>query len=109
MSVSWILFRETISTTMVFTKKLRSGVRSGTITTTIRMWQSPRVTAGKRYRFEDGNILVTSIREIGIHDITERMATESGFAGRADLLKTAMHGKGRRFFFIRFRFEPGAV
>ena len=49
---------------MQFTQKLREGVVNGDITTSIRIWQSPHVKAGGRYRIGAGNIVVTSIREI---------------------------------------------
>lgn len=37
---------------MMFAKRLRDGVREGRITTSIRIWQSPRVTVGRRYAME---------------------------------------------------------
>ena len=90
---------------MLFTKKLREGVKNGDITTSIRIWQKPRVKVGGRYKMEDGEIVVTSIREIGFEDISEKMARESGFMNRVDLLKTAKHGSGVTIYFIRFRYE----
>jgi len=89
---------------MQFTRKLREPVKRGTITTSIRIWQKPHVKVGGRYKLGDGHIEVTSIREIGIHDISERMARDSGFDGVIDLLKTAKHGTGRNVYFIRFRY-----
>ena len=50
---------------MMFTKSLREGVRRGEITTTVRFWLSPRVSVGKRYRMEEGEIEVDSIEMIG--------------------------------------------
>ncbi len=91
---------------MQFAKQLREGVRNGSITTSIRIWQSPHVKAGGRYAVEGGSIVVTSIREISLTDISDSLARESGFRSLADLLQTARHGSGRRVFFIRFRFEP---
>ena len=46
---------------MVFTKRLREGIRRGRIRCSIRIWQSPRVKAGGRYRMDDGHIVVDSI------------------------------------------------
>lgn len=94
---------------MQFAEQLREGVRNGSITTSIRIWQSPRVKAGGRYAVEGGSIVVTSIREISLTDISDSLARESGFRSLADLLQTARHGGGHKVYFIRFRFEePGA-
>jgi len=90
---------------MQFTQKLREGVVNGDITTSIRIWQSPHVKAGGRYRMGAGNIVVTSIREITWDDVSESMARDSGFRSLVDLLKTAKHGSGHKVYFIRFRYE----
>ena len=90
---------------MQFTASLRDPIRRGEITTSIRIWQAPRVKVGGRYRLPPGEIVVESIHEIALEDVTQQMARESGFAGTVDLLKTARHGMGRRVFFIRFRYE----
>jgi len=89
-----------------FTKKLRPGVKRGDITTSIRIWKSPRVKAGSRYRMAEGSIVVTSIREIAWDDVSESMARDSGFRGLVDLLKTAKHGSGHKVYFVRFKYEP---
>ena len=91
---------------MQFTKRLRAGVKGGSITTSIRIWRSPRVKIGGRYRLEDGVVVVDSIHEISLDEITPTMARASGFAGVADLLKTAKHGAGERVFLVRFHYEP---
>ncbi len=92
---------------MVFAKKLRRRIKQGEITTSIRVWQWPHVKAGGRYKLDRGHIVVTSIDEIGIEDITEAMAVESGFDGVDDLLKTAKHGPGSMVYFIEFCYENG--
>ena len=50
---------------MTFTKRLRDGVRRGEITCSVRFWLSPRVTVGKRYEMDEGEIEVDSIEMIG--------------------------------------------
>jgi hypothetical protein len=90
---------------MEFIKALRSRIKSGEITTSIRIWQSPRVKVGGRYRLEDGFVVVEAIRQIALSDITPDMARASGFAGVVDLLKTARHGSGQKVYWIRFRYE----
>ena len=91
---------------MVFTKRLREGVRRGEITCTVRIWMSPRVSVGRRYRMEEGEIEVDSIETIGFPDITPELARESGFLGVLDLLKVAKHGKGENIYLIRFHYVP---
>jgi hypothetical protein len=94
---------------MLFTKKLRAGVKSGQVTTSVRIWKTPRVKVGARYRLEDGQIEVSSIREISWEDLTDELARETGFNNLIDLLKTAKHGSGKHIYYIRFRFVPGRV
>jgi len=91
---------------MVFTKRLREGVRRGEITCSVRIWQSPRVKVGGRYPMEEGHIEVDSIQPIGLPDITPALARESGFLGVVDLLKVANHGRGRNVYLIRFHYVP---
>ncbi|MFN7919590.1 MAG: ASCH domain-containing protein [Bryobacteraceae bacterium] len=91
---------------MVFTKRLRDGVRNGAITTSIRIWQSPRVTVGRRYRMEEGEIEIDSIQQIAIQDITRQLALDSGFLGVIDLLKVAKHGPGDNVYLIHFHYLP---
>jgi hypothetical protein len=89
---------------MVFTKRLRDGVRRGEITCSVRIWMRPHVTVGKRYRMDEGEIEVDSIKPIGLPDITPQLARESGFLGIVDLLKVAKHGKGENIYLIRFHY-----
>ena len=94
---------------MIFTKRLREGVRQGDITCSIRIWQRPRVTPGKRYRMEEGWIEVESILPITFADITPELARESGFMGVVDLLKVAKHGPGENVYLVRFHYVPPAA
>ncbi len=89
---------------MVFTKRLREGVRRGEITCSIRIWTRPHVKVGNRYQMEDGEIEVDSIERIGLQDITPMLARESGFLGVVDLLKVAKHGKGDNIYLVRFHY-----
>jgi hypothetical protein len=89
---------------MMFAKRLREGVRRGHITCSVRIWISPRVTVGTRYRMEDGEIEVDSIEPIEFRDITPDLARESGFLGVADLLKIAKHGRGENIYLVRFHY-----
>jgi hypothetical protein len=91
---------------MIFTKRLRDGVRSGDITLSVRIWMSPRVKVGHRYRMDEGEIEVDSIEPIGLPDITPELARASGFLGVLDLLKVAKHGRGEKIYLVRFHYVP---
>ena len=91
---------------MVFTKRLRERVRSGEVTCSVRIWQSPRVKVGARYPMDDGMIAIDSIESISFADITPELARESGFEGVIDLLKVAKHGKGEYVYLVRFHYLP---
>ena len=90
---------------MVFTKRLREGVKRGEITCSVRIWTRPHVKVGGRYAMDDGYIVIESIAPIGFPDITPQLARESGFLGVIDLLKVAKHGRGDRIYLIRFHYE----
>jgi hypothetical protein len=91
---------------MQFAKRLREGVRSGEITTTVRIWMRLQVKVGGRYRMEEGEIEVDSIELIGFPEITPQLARASGFLGVLDLLKVAKHGRGENIYLIRFHYVP---
>lgn len=91
---------------MMFARRLRDGVRRGAITCSVRIWQRPRVTVGKRYRMEEGEIEVDSLLPITLADITPELARASGFKGVVDLLKIAKHGRGENVYLVRFHFVP---
>lgn len=91
---------------MLFTKFLRDGVRSGAITRSVRVWMRPHVAAGRRYRFEDGEIEIDSITPITFADITPALARACGFKGVADLLKVAKHGPGENVYLVEFHYVP---
>jgi len=91
---------------MVFARRLRDGVARGGITCSVRIWMSPYVTEGKRYRMGQGEIEIESITPIGFPDITPELARESGFLGVLDLPKVAKHGKGNNIYLIRFHYVP---
>ena len=90
---------------MLFAKSLRDRVRSGEITCSVRIWKQPRVKVGGRYALPPGEILVESVLEIDLPDVTPDLAKRSGFKGVVDLLKVAKHGRGDRVFLVEFRYE----
>ncbi len=93
---------------MVFTKRLREGVRRGEITCSVRIWTRPHVKVGRRYRMEEGEIEVDSIEPIGFPDITPELARASGFLGVLDLLKVAKHGRGEKIYLSAFSLRAAA-
>jgi hypothetical protein len=94
---------------MVFTQRLREGIRRGRIRTSIRIWQNPRVKVGGRYAMDDGYVVVDAIEPIRLADITRDMAGASGFDSVADLLRVARHGKGRKVYLIHFHYLPAGA
>jgi hypothetical protein len=92
---------------MQFTKHLREPIMSGAVTCSVRIWRSPHVKPGGRYRLGPGTVTVTSIRQIQLSDITPALARKSGFAGVVDLLKVAKHGPGENVYLIEFVYAEG--
>jgi hypothetical protein len=90
---------------MLFTQKLRARVKSGEVTASVRIWKTPHVKAGNRYRLEEGHIRVTSVREISWEDLTDKLARDTGFNNLMDLMKTAKHGAGQHVYFVRFTYH----
>ena len=89
---------------MQFAKQLRDRVRTGDITCSVRIWQRPRVKVGNAYSLPPGHIVVDSLMEMGLSDVTPELARRSGFRGVVDLLKVAKHGAGERVFFVEFHY-----
>jgi hypothetical protein len=58
---------------------------------------------------DEGHIVVDSITQITVADITNDLARESGFASVADLLRIARHGSGDKVYLIRFHYLPYGV
>jgi hypothetical protein len=91
---------------MVFTKRLREGIRRGRIRCSVRIWTRPHVKVGGRYAMDEGQIVVDSLVPMGIADITDDLARESGFSDVKNLLQTAKHGSGDNVYLIRFHYLP---
>lgn len=91
---------------MVFTKRLREGIRRGRIRCSIRIWKRLHVKVGGRYAMDEGHIVVDAIAPMELKDVTDDLARESGFLDAGDLLKTAKHGDGDNVYLIRFHYLP---
>jgi len=88
-----------------FTKRLRGPIKRGEISCSVRIWKSARVRIGNHYKLDEGSVVVDSIHQIEVDDITPSLARRSGFAGVADLLKVARHGKGENVYLVEFHYE----
>ena len=93
----------------MFAKPLRERVRSGEITSSVRIWQRPQVKLGGRYPHLDGYIEITRMQEVDRGDITEEVAREGGFENLAALLAVAQHGRGERVFILDFVWVAGPI
>jgi hypothetical protein len=89
---------------MLFTKKLRAGVKSGAVTASVRIWKTPHVKVGGHYGLDEGHIEVTSIREISWEDLSDKLARDTGFENLLDMMRTAKHGAGQHIYYVRFRY-----
>jgi hypothetical protein len=89
---------------MLFTKKLRAGVKSGAVTASVRIWKTPHVKVGGHYGLDEGHIEVTSIREISWEDLSDKLARDTGFENLLDMMRTAKHGTGQHIYYVRFRY-----
>jgi hypothetical protein len=89
---------------MVFSKNLRPRIKSGEITSSIRIWKNARVKVGGRYPLDQGIVFVSAIQEIEPNDLTDDLARETGFSDLAALLTVAQHGSGHRIFRVDFEY-----
>jgi len=89
-----------------FTNRLRQGIRRGTIRCAVRIWTSPHLKAGGTYPVDNGHVVVDSIGEISLEDITDDIAGESGYQSAADLLSIAKLGSEENVYLIQFHYVP---
>ncbi len=90
---------------MQFTKRLIDPIIRGEVTVSVRIWKRPHVKVGNAYRCGPGFVVVESINEITLEDITPGLARVSGFSSVEDLLKVAKHGAGDYVYLIEFRYS----
>ena len=67
---------------MQFSRELRAAVLSGDITLTFRLWRTPKVKAGNRYRVDTGWVAVDAIELVPFGTID---AADLRRTGEADL------------------------
>ena len=76
---------------MRFSPELREGVASGDITVSIRLWQRPKVRAGRRYESDGFQIEIDSVEVLPFSAVTADDVSRSGESDRELLRKRAAH------------------
>jgi ASCH domain len=74
-----------------FSRELRPDVLSGDITITFRLWRTPKVKTGGRYRVGIGQVEVDSIELVPFASIDETDLRRSGEADLESLRRRAAH------------------
>jgi hypothetical protein len=77
--------------TVEFSRELRPAVLAGDITVSFRLWQRPRVTAGRRYRVGSGQIEVDAVELVPFFAIDEADVRRAGETDRESLRLRAAH------------------
>jgi hypothetical protein len=95
---------------MQFSPELRTSVLDGDITVSFRLWQTPRVTPGRRYAVADGMIEVDSIELIPFSSIDDDDVRRAGEADLESLRRRAAHAGpiGDDTLVYRVEFHPVA-
>jgi uncharacterized glyoxalase superfamily protein PhnB len=91
---------------LVFTKDDGEGVRRGDIRCSVRIWTGPHVRVGDKHPVDDGHVVVDSIEETSLDNMTDDLACESGFRSAAALHSMAKHGQEEHVYLIRFHYSP---
>lgn len=76
---------------MEFSRELRPDVLAGDITVTFRLWRTPKVKAGGRYRVGTGQIEVDLIELVPFAAIDETDLRRTGEADLESLRRRAAH------------------
>ncbi len=94
------------TTSLAFTRDHREQIRGGTLRCLVRIWDGPRVKVGDTHQVDDGHLVVDSLEEIPLENLTEDLARESGYRGSADLRAVARLNEDEHLFVIRFHYVP---
>jgi len=76
---------------MEFSRELRNDVLAGDITVSVRLWKTPRVKEGGRYRVGPGEIEVDAIELLPFSEITAEDVRLAGEPDRETLRGRAAH------------------
>jgi len=74
-----------------FSRELRAPVLAGDITVTFRLWRSPKVKVGGRYRVGHGAVEVDAVELVPFAAIDEADLERSGETDREALRRRAAH------------------
>jgi hypothetical protein len=74
-----------------FSRDLRPAVLSGDLTVTFRLWRTPKVRVGGRYRVGEGCVQVDSVELVPFAAIDEEDLRRSGETDREALRRRAAH------------------
>jgi hypothetical protein len=88
---------------LLFERRLREGIRDGTITVAFRRWRRPQVVAGRRYRTGADMIEVDSVDVVDVDAITAADAARAGYPSAAGLAADLRGAAELPIFRIRFR------
>jgi len=94
------------TTSLAFTKEHRERIRLGEIRCGVRIWAGPQLKVGDAHPVDEGHVVVDSIEEISLENVTEDLARESGFTSAARLRSAAKPGAEERLYVIRFHYVP---
>ncbi len=73
---------------LLFQKRFHQGLVDGTVRTTFRQWDKPRVKPGGRYRVHPiGVVVVDSVAKVRIGELRDEDAQAAGFTGREELVE----------------------
>lgn len=76
---------------MLFSQELREGVADGSITVSIRLWRSPKVTVGRNYLSHGFEIEIDSVELLPFSAVSADDVSRSGESDREALRKRAAH------------------
>ena len=91
---------------LAFTKRLREEIQRGTVRCSVRIWSGPHLEVGGKCPVGDGHVVVESLEEISLENVTDDLARESGFQSAADLQSVVKHGPEENVYLIRFHYLP---
>ena len=88
---------------MLFERRLRDGIRKGTITVAFRRWRRPQVTPGHRYRTGIDLIEMSAVDIVDASSVTRDDARRAGYGNVQALLADLRGGPDLPLYRLTFR------
>jgi len=88
---------------MLFERRLREGIRKGTITVAFRRWRRPQVTPGHRYRTGIDLIEMSAVDIVEASSVTREDARRAGYETVQALLADLRGGPDLPLYRLTFR------